>query len=295
MGSVDSLRQVVRIAARAARQERVALVVSAAAGVTDTLIHATGPESEPTDAIIEAVRTRHVELAEALLGREGREDYFAILSRRLVALRVNLDTAGRAGTSPALYDAIISEGERLMAPLVALALTEAGISAEAVNAAQIVRTDEHHGDAQVDLAATRRLAFQWLESRENDAVPVFTGFIGATASGAITTLGRSGSDYSAAVIAAALGASRFERWTDTDGLYTDDPRSNPNAKRLACIVLETAVSWNQAGRLGMHRKALDPLLDAGIPVFVRCTYKPDEDGTVILPTSAHHLYRREAV
>lgn len=295
VGSVGSLRSLIEIAARAARKERIAVVVSAASGVTDDLVQATGPDAPGRDELLASLFDRHHELAGQLLSRDRLADYDDHLSLRLTALRVNLETAARDGSSPSLYDAIISEGERLMAPLVALCLSEAGVSAEWIDAARIVRTDGHHADAQVDLDATRQLVQSWVNDLPPHVTPVVTGFIGSTEDGAVTTLGRSGSDYSAAVLAASLGASRLERWTDTDGIYTDDPRTNPDAKRLATIVLETAVAWNQAGKLGMHRKTLDPLLESGIPVYVRCTHRPDDEGTVILPSSNHHLLRREAV
>jgi aspartate kinase len=114
---------------------------------------------------------------------------------------------------------------------------------------------------------------------------VVTGFIGSTADGRTTTLGRGGSDYSAALLAHSLAAEVMERWTDVDGIYTADPRADRSAQRLACIVLEEARAWNQAGRLGMHRKALDPLVTAGIPVRVRSTAAPEKSGTWIVPSS----------
>jgi aspartate kinase len=223
VGSVDSLRSVISIAAKAAREERIAAVASAASGVTDDLVKATGPDASPVVELLASLFDRHHSLARPLLSRDRLADYDEHLSVRMTALRVNLETAAREGTSPSLYDAIISEGERLMAPLVALCLSEAGVSAEWVDAAKLVRTDGHHGDAQVDFDATRSAVQSWLSQWPSHVTPVVTGFIGSTANGAVTTLGRSGSDYSAAVLAAALGADRLERWTDTDGIYTDDP------------------------------------------------------------------------
>jgi aspartate kinase len=295
VGSVDSLRSVIEIAAGAARKDRTAVVASAASGVTDLLVQATGPEAAPVHETLHSLETRHLELARNVMDRDLAAEYRLELDRRLDALEANLVRAGEEGSTPVLYDAIISEGERLMAPLLAIALRNAGVSSQWVDSAPLVRTNSQHGDALVDMEETRRRVGQWFTEWPPHVVPVVTGFIGSAPDGSVTTLGRSGSDYSAAVLAAALEASRLERWTDTDGIYTDDPRNNPDAKRLACIVLETAVAWNQAGRLGMHRKALDPLAEPGIPVYVRCTHSPDEPGTVILPSSDHQLYRREAV
>jgi aspartate kinase len=295
VGSIESLRQVVTIAAQTARQERTALVASAASGVTDALVAVAEAENPDTEATLEYLRERHLELASGLLGRASTADYELLLEHRLALLRQTIDNYPVSSTPDERYDLIISEGERLSTPLIAMALSEAGVSAEWVDASELIRTDNTHGDAQVDLIATRRAVTHWIATWPSHVVPIVTGFVGRSTAGEITTLGRSGSDYSAAVLAAALSASRMERWTDTDGIYTDDPNKNPDARRIACIVLETALSWNQAGRLGMHRKALDPLVELDVPVFVRCTHAPDEQGTVIIPSTDHHLYQRVAV
>ena len=110
-----------------------------------------------------------------------------------------------------------------------------------------------------------------------------TGFIGSAPDGRTTTLGRGGSDYSASILAAGLKAHKLERWTDVDGVYTSDPRLDPTARRLDCIVMEDALSWNKAGKMGLHRKALDPLIEARIPLFVRSTDEPDNPGTEVHP------------
>ena len=119
-------------------------------------------------------------------------------------------------------------------------------------------------------------------------VPVITGFLGGTRSGETTTLGRGGSDYSASIIATALSAEGLERWTDVDGVYTADPNVDPDAQKLDQIVMSDAMAWNRTGKMGIHRKALDPLLEASIPMFVRSIDLPDDPGTAILPR-CHHL------
>jgi aspartate kinase len=170
-------------------------------------------------------------------------------------------------------------------PLLALALREGGIDAEPFDAAPLVRTDESVGQAQVDVDETYRLVRSWYGGLDHEIIAVVTGFVGATKDGQVTSLGRGGSDYSAALLACALKAEALERWTDVDGLYTWDPRKRCGARRLATIVLSDAVAWNHAGRLGMHRRALDPIVAASIPVYVRSTFLPERPGTVILPAA----------
>jgi aspartate kinase len=182
-------------------------------------------------------------------------------------------------------DEVLATGERLSVALLALLLRDLGLDAASYDAAALIRTDGTHGAGRVDHDVTRQQVRSWYAALPAGRVPVVTGFIGATADGATTTLGRGGSDYSAALLASAHGASVLERWTDEDGIYTDDPRTHRDAKRLASIVLSEAQAWNHAGRLGMHRQALDPLVAAAIPVHVRSTAAPDLPGTRILPAA----------
>lgn len=285
VGSADRLRQVADIVARTSEVGRVVVVASALGGVTDRLVAAfdKGAETVSVEALIEELDVRHQKVAGELLDDEARADYEAVLRRGLDGLRKCLTQARTDGRPPRLRDEVLAAGERLSVPLVAGLLKTCGLTAEPVDAAALVRTDAAHGSAVVDLEVTYRQIRAWHERLPGETIPVVTGFVGATEAGATTTLGRSGSDYSAALFAAALGASALERWTDVDGLYTDDPRRNEHAERLDEIILEEAWAWNHAGRLGMHRKALDPLVAAGIPVYVRSTAYPEAPGTAILP------------
>jgi len=194
-----------------------------------------------------------------------------------------LHDAEGAPATPRLRDAVLAFGERLSMPLVQLGLEAAGVPSVCADASRLVRTDDRHGAARVVRSATNRRVRDWYAGLVPGTVPVVTGFLGATSAGAVTTLGRGGSDYTAALLAAALRAFVFERWTDVDGIYTDDPRIHPDAKRLHTLALDEAWVWNRAGRIGMHRRALDPLVDAGIRIHVRSTGAPDHPGTVILP------------
>ena len=286
VGSVDRLRCVVEIVKRTSQASRVVVVASALGGVTDLLVAAfdEGANAASVAVLIEKLDVRHQQIAGELLGSEAQAGYAAALRARLDNLRESLNQARAEGQTSKLRDEVLAAGERLSVPLVAGLLSTQGLDASPIDASTLVRTDAGHGNAAVDLAATYRQIQAWHQNLPATTIPVVTGFVGATAAGATTTLGRGGSDYSAALFASALSASALERWTDVDGLYTDDPRRNEHAERLGEIVLEKAWAWNHAGRLGMHRKALDPLVAAGIPVYVRSTYNPDAPGTAILPS-----------
>ena len=284
VGSADRVRRVVEIVRQAARRYRVVVVTSAASGVTNTLVSALEAMRQETimpEMLAEGLWARYHVLATGVLRSESLrlyEDMLQTWSDEIKRL------AGITPVTQALADQVLALGERLAAPLIALALRDAGLSAVPQDAASLVRTDDTFGAALVDVSETYRQVRAWHTRLPASTVPVVTGFIGATRAGETTTLGRGGSDYSAALLAAALRAAVLERWTDVDGLYTDDPYKNQQAHRLTRIRLEEAWAWNHAGCLGMHRKALDPLVEAEVPVHVRATTTPEGPGTWILPS-----------
>jgi aspartate kinase len=130
---------------------------------------------------------------------------------------------------------------------------------------------------------------EWYGGLDSDAVPVVAGFIGAATDGTVTTLGFEGSDYSAALFAQVLRAECLTRYTDVDGLYTDDPETTADAERLDAISMEEAFALTESGRLGMHPKTLRPLVEANIPMQVRSIDRPDGRGTRIVPDHAENV------
>ncbi|SHK96652.1 aspartate kinase [Rhodothermus profundi] len=287
VGSAALIARVADLITRATATHQIVVVVSAAAGVTNELVNAWDALQQgalDVPALLARMRQRHRTLAH-VLGHHAalRRGYLATLEETLSQLARVLRMAQSQNAKPAWRDEVLATGERLMAPLLAATLKARGVAAFAQDATTLICTDARHGEANVNLEATRERVQQWFARLGKQTVPVVTGFIGATPEGQTTTLGRGGSDYSAALLAAMLGAEVLERWTDVDGLYTADPRKNPEARRYQTLVLEEAWAWNHAGKLGMHRKALDPLVAAGIPVHVRSTLAPEQPGTWLLP------------
>ncbi|PQJ35279.1 aspartate kinase [Salinibacter sp. 10B] len=292
VGAADGLRNVCRIIRDAVGTCHPVVVVSAASGVTDDLVRAadeTRGDRATAEAWVRHVGRRYRTLAKEVVGDgPACSQYEPVLQAELSELRRALQ--GGAGTdASAARDAVMATGERLMAPLLAALLAADGCPARPVDATALIRTDDAHGDATVQWEPTRqqtRAWFrEWTEATEI-VVPVVTGFIGATAEGTTTTIGRGGSDLSAATLARALEAERLERWTNVDGLYTRDPATHDDARRLHQLDFEQARTWTKAGRLGMHPCTLDPLAAADIPVHVRCTHRPDAEGTRIVPAAS---------
>jgi aspartate kinase len=286
VGRAASLARLFEIVGQAARTHRVIVVSSAAAGVTDLLCkacHDLEAGSLDSRALLSELRVRHLALAADVLPPDALREYSTRLERLLDELSDLVTSEVDLPISPRFRDAVVASGERLSMPLVYLGLETAGIPSSCVDATELIRTDGRHGSARVLQSPTERLIRSWYRGVGAGVVPVVTGFLGATSSGNVTTLGRGGSDYTGALLARSLGAVALERWTDVDGIYTDDPRTHPSAKRLHAMALDEAWAWNRAGRIGMHRKALDPLLEAGIRLHVRSTEAPENPGTVLIP------------
>ncbi len=294
VGSVAALRQVVDIV-RAARADwpRVAVVVSAMNGVTDLLLRgaheaAAGDEALPA-RLADEMRSRHLAAADELLGPEGGPDLRAIINACLdefVTLCHAVRVLGEA--SPRALDAIAAFGERMSAPLAAAALTAGGLSARAVDAAQIIVTDAAYQSAAPDLDATQKRVETIVAPLLADGiVPVITGFLGATPAGVVTTLGRGGSDFSAAIFGVALGASAVWIWTDVDGVMTADPRIVPAARTLPMLTFREISELAFYGAKVLHPKTIRPVVERRIELWVKNTFNPANPGTRVAPDNGN--------
>jgi bifunctional aspartokinase / homoserine dehydrogenase 1 len=280
-------RVVALVRAEDDRLRRV-VVTSALGGVTDRLLAAIDEALARTGghrAVVAELRARHEEALAALVPAAEQDALRAELDTYFGVLTELLDGAGLLGEcTPRAKDAIAGMGERLAAPLVAAAFRQAGVEAVAVDAGPLVLTDDHFGEAAVDFGETdRRIQAHFAEIPE-DTIPVVTGFVGATARGVTTTLGRSGSDYTATIFAAALGARRCVIWTDVDGVLSADPRLVPEAAPLPTLHYREAAELAYFGAKVLHPRTMRPLTERGIPLLIKNTLNPDAPGTLITDT-----------
>src|SRR5213076_1869049 len=179
-------------------------------------------------------------------------------------------------------DAIVSYGERISAPIVAAVLNHTGTKAEALSAEGLIITDDAFGHANPIVDETRARASKELDSRLGyGVVPVVTGFIGSTVDGVTTTLGRGGSDYSAAVLAAATKADDLRIYTDVSGVMSADPRVVKGAKPLESMSYAEAAELSYFGAKVIHPRTVLPAVEAGIPVRILNTFAPSDRGTTI--------------
>jgi aspartokinase/homoserine dehydrogenase 1 len=269
-----------------AEWQRVVVVTSAISGVTNLLLDsasraAAGDVTHLPDAE-KNLRTSHVSIANELISDSVKRNKIISEINELIFIFVDLCKAisliGEA--SPRTLDAVASLGERMSVRLLAAVFAENGLAAKALDASELIVTNSHFQNAHPDLdETTRQTRAKILPLLEEDIVPVVTGFIGATPGGVITTLGRGGSDYSAAILGAVLPANDVWIWTDVDGVMTADPRIVPEARTLPEISYSEISELAYFGAKVLHPKTVRPVVDAGIGLRICNTFNPSHPGT----------------
>ena len=291
VGDATRIRRAAEIVAAGAKEGSVVAVVSAMGGVTNRLIEAAQASAagnrDTAVQIAETLRKQHQEAVEALVNHDDRRLLLAAEIEKIIEQVTGLcyGTALLRELTPRVFDEILSTGERLSARLLSNALCELGLKGVAVEATELIVTDNISGRADPLMSQTReKAAARLLPLIADDSVPVVTGFIGATAEGMLTTLGRGGSDYSATILGAALDAAEVIIWTDVDGVLTADPRLVPEARTLREISYNEAAELAYFGAKVLHPKTLRPVSEAGIPVWIRNSFAPERQGTKITAT-----------
>jgi len=274
----------------AAEQGQRMVVVSATAGTTDALVKAAAQaadgDASGAQQAIERLSEQHRNLIADLVGVNGATALSEIvdLTDRTIALLRSVALLRECSIRS--LDAILSYGERVSAPIVAAVLNARGVAAEALSAEGLLVTDDAFGRANPLLELTRqRVEAQLVPRMRYGTVPVVTGFVGSTVDGVTTTIGRGGSDYSAAVFAAALGARECRIFTDVSGVMSADPRIVPDARPLPAISYAEAAELSYFGAKVIHPRTVLPAIEAGIPVRILNTFAPDDPGTTITATT----------
>lgn len=269
------------------------VVLSASAGVTNLLVAlAQGLEATERFAKLDAIRKIQYDIVERLANLQ-------IIREEVERLLENITTLAEAAslaTSTALTDELVSHGELMSTLLFVEILRERKVDAQWFDIRKIMRTNDRFGRAEPDVAALAELASQQLKPRIEQSLVITQGFIGSEAKGRTTTLGRGGSDYTAALLGEALHASRVDIWTDVPGIYTTDPRMVPSAKRIDKIAFEEAAEMATFGAKVLHPATLMPAVRSDIPVFVGSSKDPKAGGTLVCnETDNPPLFRALAV
>ncbi len=290
VGSVDALTQAAQII-RDAQDEyaRVVVITSAMSGVTDLLLKSASLAAEgQVDSLLNAestLRVKHFSAVDALVHDEQRcaetkaEINALILS--LVDLCKAIAILGEA--SPRALDAVASLGERMSVRLLTAVAQDAGIKARMIESTDLIVTNAHYQNAHPDFRVTTEKTRATLNPlMDQGIIPITTGFIGTTPEGVITTLGRGGSDYTAAIIGSVLPADDVWIWTDVDGVMTTDPRIAPDAQTLPEISYGEIAELAYYGAKVLHPKTIRPVVEAGIGLRICNTFNPSQPGTRLI-------------
>ncbi|HWR34681.1 MAG TPA: lysine-sensitive aspartokinase 3 [Clostridia bacterium] len=271
---------------RAAR--RPVVVVSAMAKVTDTLLAmgraAGASDREKAIELSRGLRERHYNTASELLRTAVFTQFHEILECEFDSLDELLRGISAVGElTPRTSDYVVAYGERLSSKLVTAAFSARGLNATLVDARQVMITDAQHTRAipQVD-TVDDRVQTIIKPLLDEGRIPVMGGFIGATRDGVQTTIGRGGSDFSAALIGSALNAESIEIWTDVDGMKTTDPNICPDAHRIKVISFEEAAELAYFGAKVLHPATVLPAVQKNIPVYVLNSRNPKNEGTLVV-------------
>lgn len=269
---------------RIEKGEKLALVFSAFGGITDLLIEMSEMASQGKDkyiALYHQFKDRHNEAARALLSEQKYLDLSIALDDNHETLRDLLKGIYLVReASPRTLDYVLSFGERNANYIITMALQENGLDAAYLDARKIIKTNRDFGSAKVNFKLTNETVKNYFDT-DLHSIQVVTGFIGSDKGGLTTTLGRGGSDYTAAILAGALEAEVLEIWTDVDGVLTCDPRKVKKAFTIPQLSYAEAMEMSHFGAKVIYPPTIQPALQKGIPIYIRNTFNPAFEGTLI--------------
>lgn len=288
LGNPKAIQQVVDLIKRF-RTEETVIVISAMAGITDELLRISrkvleGIKTEEIKNFVGEIKEKHLITAREIISEEYLEIPLIEIEKLCNELeKVLLGVSYLGELTPRSLDYILSFGERLCAPIVSGALNSEGIKSIWLGGYEAgIVTNSEFGNASPIWKETKAKVRKVIKPLLKKYVPVVTGFIAKDKKGRITTLGRGGSDYSASILGAALGADEIWIWTDVDGIMTTDPKLVKGAKTIKLLSYIEAMELAYFGAKVLHPKTIEPAMEKGIPVRVRNTFNPDNEGTLIV-------------
>jgi aspartokinase/homoserine dehydrogenase 1 len=280
VGSVENVKRIAEILK--SQHEKIIVVVSALGGVTDKLLAVAQKAAMgvKTDGELIAVRTRHEEMINGLFKVDDAEKTIFSLQPLFDELEKIIQGVSLIGElTPKTLDKILGFGERLSSLLISRYL-----NVQLIDSIAVIKTDRNFGKANVDLDITYKLISEACSSVDNIAVA--PGFISSAGDGSITTLGRGGSDYTAALFAAAVNADRLEIWTDVDGFMTADPRVISKAYTIPSLTYSEAMELSHFGAKVIYPPTILPVYQKNIPIHIKNTMNPEGSGTLICQSEA---------
>lgn len=284
VANAGNIEKVIAIVKAALEKDRSVVVVSALGGVTDLLLDAAALASRGSETYKEKLATveqRHLEAVKQLIPVARQSQLLSLVKKAGNEIEDICNGIYLLGElTPRSRDRIASYGEWLSSQIIAAAMQEAGLPAAWKDSRELVRTNSVFTAAEVDFNITEKNIRDFFASAPAP-LHILPGFIAADAHGVTTTLGRGGSDYTAAILASALEAELLEIWTDVSGMMTADPRLSSNARIIPRISYQEAMELSHFGAKVIYPPTIQPVMSKGIPVWIKNTFAPSDPGTVI--------------
>lgn len=284
VANAQNIKLVLQIIEESRSGERLVVVVSAFSKVTDLLQLASQKAAQGDDRfkeIVAEIETKHLEALKALIPVSEQSALLSHIKRIINHLETLLDGCFLLGElSARTSDTILSFGELLSAYIISEALQQKIKNSGYKDSRELIKTDSSFGKASVNFEVTNALIQEYFQTN-NQEVVIMPGFIAASTEGITTTLGRGGSDYTAAILAAALRAHQLEIWTDVNGMFTANPKIVKQAKPIANLSYQEAMELSHFGAKVLYPPTIQPVLRESIPILIKNTFEPTAIGTYI--------------
>ena len=284
VANAENIKLVLDIVINKAQEEKLVVVVSALSKVTDLLQLAASKAAandESFKEIVTEIEKKHLEALKQLIPVSEQSGLLSHIKRIINHLETLLDGCFLLGElSPRTLDTILSFGELLSSYIIAEALKQKLKNSSYKDSRELIKTNNQFGKAAVNFEISNQLIADFFASNENQVV-VMPGFIATSEDGINTTLGRGGSDYTAAIIAGALNATDLEIWTDVNGMFTANPKIVKQAQPIATISYQEAMELSHFGAKVLYPPTIQPVLRKNIPIIIKNTFEPQAEGTLI--------------
>ncbi len=293
VGNPERIKKVIDIVISSQKKnKKIAVVFSAFQGITDSLIHTSELAAKRNKEYLNKyteIEERHFQAVKDLISRDSRKDVIAKLKDTFIELKNVLNGIYLVKElSPKTLDYVMSFGERLSNYIIAEALKCKQVKAEYLDSRDLVITDDNFGYARVNFELTNNNISGYFKFHKN--LQIVTGFIASTINNETTTLGRGGSDYTAALFGAALDVEEIEIWTDVDGVLTANPKKVKKAFPIEQMTYEEAMEMSHFGAKVIHPPTMRPALDKNIPIRIKNTFNPTFIGTLITNKNGHSKF-----
>lgn len=289
VANAQNINLVLDIVSNAANKDSLVVTVSAFSGVTDLLVAAAAKAASKDKTykeIVGQIEQKHKEAIEQLISLSEQGELIDSINRNINHLKTLLDGCYLLGElSNRTSDTILSFGELLSSQIIAKAMQQRISNSSYKDSRELIKTNSHFGKAVVNFDITNKLISSYFEAT-SARVNVIPGFIASSEDGNTTTLGRGGSDYTAAIVAGALNTSQLEIWTDVNGMFTANPKIVKQAQPIEVISYQEAMELSHFGAKVLYPPTIQPVLKKNIPILIKNTFEPEAPGTLI--TSAVH-------